>query len=159
MQQEQDWLANRLAYIRGLKHPTKQQELLLLLGETPPDNSEDEKTLRTLIKAEKAVIAADKAKADVTRRLNAAAKAADKQRTHELIQSGLLMVAAGLVDKKTGKPKIDRAELVGALTSLAKLPPQHERRSSWRQEGQQIIDHYEQKKKTSGSSSMASESA
>ena len=158
MQQAQDWLTNRLAYLQGLKHPTKQQELLLLLGTTPPDNSEDEKTLRALIKAEKAVIAADKARADVTRRLTAAAKVADKQRTHELIQSGLLMAAAGLVDKQTGKPKIGRAELVGALASLAKLPAQHERRSSWRQEGQQILNHYEQKKKTSVSSSRASES-
>lgn len=148
MQKDNDWLANRLAYIKGLKHPTKQQELLLLLGTTPPTDSEDEKTLRALIKAEKAVIAAEKAKADVTRRLNAAAKAADKQRTHELIQSGLLLVAAGLVDKKTGKPKIDRAELVGALTSLAKLPPQHERRTAWRQEGEQMLAHYEQKKKS-----------
>ena len=111
-----------------------------------------------MIRAEKATVAAEKAKADVTRHLNAAAKAADKKRTHELIQSGLLMVAAGLVDKKTGKPNISRAELVGALSSMAKLPPTHERRRTWQQEGQQILARYEQKKKTSGSSPRASES-
>ena len=53
----------------------------------------------------------------------AAAAAERKARTHELCQSAGLMGMAGLVDKVTGKPTLDRAELLGALLGLAASLP------------------------------------
>lgn len=146
MNNNKEWIDSRVAYIKGLKNPTKQQELLLLLVTANMRSDDDEKMLKALVKAEKAAIAADKAKADVTKRLNAAAKEADKKRTHELIQSGLLLIAAGLADSKNGKLNIDRAELVGALSGISKLPDHHEKRQLWQKEGTEILAKYEGRK-------------
>lgn len=153
MDNSNDWIKNRVAYIKELKHPTKQQELLVLLATLDDRSTDDEKMLKALIRAEKAAIAADKAKTDVTKRLNAAAKEADKKRTHELIQSGLLLVATGLADSKTGKPKIDRTELAGALASMAKLPTHHEKRQLWQREGREILSKYDGKQRYTPTSS------
>ena len=38
MQKDNAWLTNRVAYVRGLKQATKQQELLVLLAEMEDRN-------------------------------------------------------------------------------------------------------------------------
>jgi len=49
------------------------------------------------------------------------AKAERTARTHELCNSAGLLILAGLVDTKTGKPAIDKGELLGAPWVLLKF--------------------------------------
>ena len=46
---------------------------------------------------------------------------------------------AGLIDKITGKPTIDIAELLGALLGLAAVPADDPRRNQWRQAGHALL--------------------
>jgi hypothetical protein len=46
---------------------------------------------------------------------------------------------AGLVDTKTGKPTIDKAELLGALLGLAKVPAEDPRRKEWKRAGDSLL--------------------
>lgn len=58
-------------------------------------------------------------------------KAERKARDHELYNSAGLLIMAGLVDTtKTGKPTIDKAELL-----LAKVPENDQRRLEWKKAG------------------------
>lgn len=135
----EEWLKQRIAYIRELNKPTVQQELLLLLNDKTDRSADDKKKLSALIKAERADERAQAAKTEVRRIMDAEKRAARKARDHELYNSAGLLIVAGLVDSKTGKPKIDKAELVGALAGLAKLPEHHEKRTEWREEGERIL--------------------
>ena len=47
--------------------------------------------------------------------------------------------AAGLVDKKTGKPVMDRGELLGALLGLAKLLADNPKRAEWKRAGDALL--------------------
>lgn len=48
------WLAERLAYLRGLKAPSDQQRLLLMLADKPDRTANDGRKLAALVRAEKA---------------------------------------------------------------------------------------------------------
>ena len=48
------WLAERLAYLRGLKAPSDQQRLLLMLADKPDRTADDGRKLAALVRAEKA---------------------------------------------------------------------------------------------------------
>lgn len=137
---EQDkWLADRLAYIRGLKAPSDQQRLLLLLAEKSQHTSEDDRKIAALMRAEKAAERALKARADAARIVNAEKVAQRKARDHELYEAAGLLILAGLVDTKTGKPTIDRGELLGALMGLAKVAPSDQRRADWKRAGDALL--------------------
>lgn len=81
-----------------------------------------------------------KAKAESASIENAAKKAARKTRDHELYNSAGLMIVAGLVDTLTGKPLMDKAELLGALMGLAKVPADDSRRADWKKAGSDRLD-------------------
>ena len=138
-QTNSDWLKQRLSYIRGLQKPTQQQELLLLLEGKQDKTAEDERKLAALVKAERADERAAAAKADLKRIMDAEKRAARKARDRELYQVAGLLIVAGLVDTKTGKPTIDKAELLGALASLAQVTPEHPRRAEWRETGKAML--------------------
>ena len=53
MTNREDWLSAKIAYINGLKSPSEQQRLLVLLAEKKNRTTTDEKTLSALIRAEK----------------------------------------------------------------------------------------------------------
>lgn len=135
----QDWLKDRVAYLKGLKSRNEQQELLVLLAEKSGKTAQDEKKLNAIIKAEKAAEKATKARQEAAKLISAenraAAKAERAARTHELCNSAGLLILAGLVDTKTGKPTIDKAELLGALLGLAKVPQDDTRRLEWKKAG------------------------
>lgn len=135
----QDWLKDRVAYLKGLKSRNEQQELLVLLAEKSGKTAQDEKKLNAIIKAEKAAEKATKARQEAAKLISAenraAAKAERAARTHELCNSAGLLILAGLVDTKTGKPTIDKAELLGALLGLAKVPQDDTRRVEWKKAG------------------------
>ena len=143
MPTETDWLRDKIVYIKGLKAPSEQQQLLVLLIEKPVRTSTDEKKLAAIIRAEKAAEKAAKARIAATALIKAekraVALAERKARTHELCQSAGLMGVAGLVDTKTGKPTIDKAELLGALLGLAAVPANDPRRMQWKQAGATML--------------------
>jgi hypothetical protein len=137
------WLKDRVAYLKGLKSRNEQQELLVLLAEKANRNAQDDKKLNAIVKAEKASLMAIKARQDVANLINAEKKATAKAeraaRTHELCNSAGLLILAGLVDTKTGQPSIDKGELLGALLGLAKVPAEDPRRKEWKRAGDSII--------------------
>ena len=133
------WLADRVAYIRGLKSPNDHQRLLLLLNDKKDATDDDRRKLVALIRAEKAAEKAQRAKASVAKIVNAEKEAERKRRNHDLYESGGLLILAGLVDTKTGKPTLDRGELLGALLGLAKVPADDARRSDWKRAGDALL--------------------
>ena len=134
-----EWLEDRVAYIRGLKSPNDHQRLLLLLNDKKDATDDDRRKLVALIRAEKAAEKAQRAKASVAKIVNAEKLAERKNRDHQLYQSAGLLILAGLVDTKTGKPTLDRGELLGALLGLAKVPSDDARRSDWKRAGDALI--------------------
>ncbi|HDW3783534.1 TPA: conjugal transfer protein TraD, partial [Klebsiella pneumoniae] len=62
-----------------------------------------------------------------------------KARDHELYKTAGLMIMAGLVDSKTGKPKFSAAELVGALAGIAELPRNHPKWQEWEKRGKELL--------------------
>lgn len=132
------WLAERLAYLRGLKAPSDQQRLLLMLADKP-DRTADGRKLAALVRAEKAAERAQKARADAARIINAEKSAERKARDHELYESAGLMILAGLIDTKTGKPTRDRGELLGALVSLAEAQVDDAKRAAWKAKGDALM--------------------
>jgi hypothetical protein len=137
------WLIDRVAYLQGLKSRNEQLELLVLLAEKSTRNAQDDKKLNAIVKAEKAGLRATKARQDAANLINAekktVAKAERTARTHELCNSAGLLILAGLVDTKTGKPEIDKGELLGALLGLAKVPAEDPRRLEWKRAGDALL--------------------
>ena len=138
-----EWLKDRVAYLKGLKSLNEQQELLVLLAEKPKRTAQDDKKLNAIIRAEKASLRATKARQDAANLINAEKKVAEKAeraaRTHELCNSAGLLILAGLVDTKSGKLTIDKAELLGALLGLAKVPAEDPRRKEWKRAGDLML--------------------
>jgi len=118
-----EWLDDRVKYLKGFKSRSEQQELLVLLSEKLNRTAQDDKKFNAIIRAEKASLRATKARQDAANLINTekkvAAKAERTARTHELCNSAGLLILAGLVDTKTGKPAIDKGELLGALLGPA----------------------------------------
>ncbi len=135
MQTEQEWMKDRVAYLKGLKSPSDQQKLLVLLAEKPNRDAQDEKKLSALVRAEKATERAQKARANAAKIINAEKSAERAARDHELYKAAGLLGLAGLVDVKTGKPTRDRGELLGALMGLAEANITDEKRAEWKRKG------------------------
>jgi hypothetical protein len=134
-----DWLINRVQYIKGLKQPTDQQKLLVALFEQAHKTPDDEKKLGLLVKAEKASEKMQQAKVELNKLLQTEKQALRKQRDHELYLVAGLLIKADLVDSQTGKPKMDKGELLGALVGLANVPSDHAKRVEWKQTGDALL--------------------
>ena len=142
---QDEWLTIRTAYLNGLKSPNDQQRLLLALAEKTDHTADDKRKLAALVRAEKAADRAQRARADAARIINVGKDKEQKARDHELYKSGGLLILAGLVDTKTGKPTLDRGELLGALLGLAKVPADDPRRSEWKRAGDALLAERERK--------------
>lgn len=121
------WLIERIEHIRNKKSPSDQQRLLVLLYEKDDKTPKEEQDFKALIRAEKAVARLEKAaekvassKTKVSKILKAERSAKEKARTHELIKSAGLLIAAGLVDSKTGHIIVDKDMLFKRLLEIAK---------------------------------------
>jgi CTP:molybdopterin cytidylyltransferase MocA len=136
---QDEWLDERLAYLRGLKAPSDQQRLLMMLADKPERSAEDARKLAALIRAERAAERAQKARANAARIINAEKAAQRRARDHELYRSAGLLILAGLVDGSTGKPTRDRGELLGALVSLAEAQVDVEKRAAWKRKGDALM--------------------
>ncbi|WP_215885609.1 conjugal transfer protein TraD [Igneacidithiobacillus copahuensis] len=131
------WLADRMPYLRGLKAPSDQQRLLMMLADKKDRTAADERKLAALVRAEKAQERAQKAHAAAARIVNAEKASERKARDHELYKSAGLLILSGLVDTRTGKPTRDRGELLGALFYLneAMGRADDEKRAVWKSRG------------------------
>jgi len=138
-----EWLNDRVKYLNGLKSKSEQQELLVLLAEKPNRTAQYDKKFNAIIRAEKASQRATNARQDAARLINeenrAVAKAERTARTHELCNSAGMLILAGLVDTKTGKPAIDKGELLGALLGLAKVQVEDPRRKELKRAGDSML--------------------
>jgi hypothetical protein len=138
-----EWLANRIQFIKTLKNPNEQQQLIVLISEKINRSSNDEKMLSVLVRAEKAAekasIARSKASALMSEEKKNTAKKERKNRDHELYKSAGLLIMAGLVDTKTGKPNIDTESLLGALASLAELSKENPKWQEWKKRGDDLF--------------------
>lgn len=146
----EDWLSNKVLTWENQKSRTEQQKILIMLYHKEHKTPQDEKKLSVLIKAERAAERASNARKAATLLLqaekNAEKKAERKARDHELYNSAGLLILAGLVDTKTGKPTIDKAELLGALMSLANVSPDNPKRAEWKKAGAAKLQEAENKK-------------
>lgn len=78
MANHEQWLIDKVQYIKGKKKPTDQESLLVTLAELQTKSPEDEKILDALVKAEKAEEAAKAARLAVKTKLDAQAEEARK---------------------------------------------------------------------------------
>ncbi|HAN2252275.1 TPA: conjugal transfer protein TraD [Escherichia coli] len=148
--QQNEWLAKRLDYIRGLTAPSEQQRLLLALCEQPELSATDSRKLAILVRAEKAAERALKARADAARVMNAERRAARKARDHELYKAAGLLSVAGVVDRETGTLNVDAGTLVGMLMGFMArtVNPDSEQEQRWKSRGDAEIAARMKKKKT-----------
>jgi len=129
------WLLDQVTYLKGLKSPTDQQKLLIMLGDKQQPTPQEEKKLAILVRAEKASIKAAKARQDVANLINAEKKTAKeaerKARNHRLILQGTLFDLAGLENRSRG-------ELLGLLLEAATTddPQQWEK---WKIKGDALL--------------------
>lgn len=130
-----EWIASHVQYLQGHTSLSQQQQRFLELALMDSRSSLEEKQFKASLKLEKLGVQMMKAKAEAASVDNAAKKVARKARDHELYNSAGLMIVAGLVDTVTGKPLIDKAELLGALMGLAKVPADDARRADWKKAG------------------------
>lgn len=132
-----EWLEQRIAYIKGLRNPSEEQQALLVLADMATRDETDEKKFTVLVKAERATERAEKAKGAAKDLLQKEKKAARDLRTHKIINGAGLMMMAGLMDSKTGDLNFDADELLGAFIGIANLSPEsrERKRAEWKQVG------------------------
>ena len=130
-----EWLMNRVAFLKGLKSCTEPQQLLVLLAEKPDRSAADNQLLAALARLEQANDRAAQARVAAVKLIQAnkrqSAKAERKARAHRLIQQGVLFDLAGLEHRSRG-------ELLGLLLAAAKTEdPQ--RWAAWKQTGEALL--------------------
>ncbi len=134
-----DWISNRVLTLQALKKRTEQQNLLIELFAIENKTALDVKKLNAIVKAERASERAKNAMLEAKNLIQsekyAEKKTERKARDRELFNAAGLLILAGLVDTKTGKPTIDKAELLGALLSLANVSPTNPKRAEWQTSG------------------------
>lgn len=95
-----DWVENHLAFLRGLKTTSDAQKAFISLAEKKERTPKEDRIFALIVKSEKVLERSNKARAAVSSMLskekNAEAAQERKERTHKLIQLGLLFSYAGL---------------------------------------------------------------
>ena len=129
------WITDRVAYLKGIKARSEQQELLVLLADNPSRSAQDSKKLAALVKAEKAAVRASKARQEVAILLNAEKRAVKEEqrraRNHRLILQGVLIDLAELEHRSRG-------ELLGLLLA-ASTTDDPQRWASWKVKGDALL--------------------
>ena len=130
-----EWLTNRVEYLKSLKALSEPQQLLVLLTEKPDRSAADNQLLAALVRLEQANDRAAQARLAAAKLIQSSkrqsAKAERKARAHRLIQQGVLFDLAGLESRSRG-------ELLGLLLAAAKTEdPQ--RWAAWKQAGEALL--------------------
>ena len=130
-----EWLTDRMVYLKNLKARSESQQLLVLLAEKPDRSAADNQLLAALVRLERANdrapqarVAAAKLIQDGKRR---SAKEERKARAHRLIQQGVLFDLAGLAHRSRG-------ELLGLLLAAAKTEDSS-RWAHWKEAGEALL--------------------
>ena len=130
-----EWLQNRVKYLKSLKARTEHQQLLVLLAEKPNRSAADHQLLAALIRLEQANDRAAQARMAAAKLIQTSkrqsAKAERKARAHRLIQQGVLFDLAGLAHR-------GRGELLGLLLAAAKTEDPH-RWAHWKETGEALL--------------------
>lgn len=135
-----EFIAVRIEYVKQLKSQSETQILFVQLAEKYLSGAEmttgELSGLKTLTQAEQLEEKLQNAKAAARKVATTENEKIRKARTHELIKSAGLLVKAGLVDGKTGKPRTSSPEiLLGALIELEKRNPSEEEKKHWAEIG------------------------
>ena len=130
-----EWLQNRLTYLKNLKARTEPQQLLVLLAEKPDRSVAENQLLAALIRVEQANDRAAQARLAAAKLIQTSKRqsqqAERKARAHRLIQQGVLFDLAGLETRSRG-------ELLGVLLAAAKTDDPH-RWAAWKQAGDALL--------------------
>lgn len=139
MPSNKEWIAQHATKLEKLtKLNTNQQTFMELAGKSKRTALE-QKLFKNALDMEKATQKMEKLRAQSAMLKSTTKKAARKARDHELYNSAGLLIMADLVDTTTGQPMIDKAELLGALMGLAKVPSDDPRRKEWKRVGQEKL--------------------
>ena len=141
-----NWIESHLIYLTALKSPNENQQRFVELALLDKRTSLQEKQFKAAMKLEKLAQQMLSAKAEAAKLKNAAKREERKARDHELYNSAGLMIVAGLVDTVSGKPVLDKAELLGALMGLSKVPADDPRRKDWKKAGSEKLNETSTKK-------------
>lgn len=130
-----EWLQQRVTYLKSLKARTEPQQLLVLLAEKPDRSAADNQLLAALIRLEQANDRAAQARVAAAKLIRdgkrQSQRAERKARAHRLIQQGVLFDLAGLAHR-------GRGELLGLLLAAAKTEDPH-RWAAWKQAGDALL--------------------
>lgn len=135
------FISERLDFIKTLKNPTDTQKKFAEIAEKYLTKQgelsvEEMRHLKILTAAEQADEKAQKAKQAARKIISEENEKIRKARTHEMIKSAGLLVKAGLVDGKTGKPRTSSPEiLLGALIELESRHPTEQEKARWAELG------------------------
>ena len=130
-----EWLTNRVTYLKSLKARSEPQQLLVLLAEKPDRSAGDNQLLAALVRLEQANDRAAQARVAAAKLIRdgkrQSQRAERKARAHRLIQQGVLFDLAGLAHRSRG-------ELLGLLLAAAKTEdPQ--RWVHWKEAGDALL--------------------
>lgn len=131
----EQWLVDRVQYIKGLKNPSITQKTLVELFEIPEEQRTPTniKHLTTLIKAERATDKAASAQRAAKKVLTEDQAKKRKERTHKLVQLGALFEIAGLDGHNP-------AALLGVLLKAAEVPADDQKWDIWADQGQSVLN-------------------
>lgn len=132
------WHRSRIAYLRGLRRPSKDQRLLLELIDLNSGSTEDEEKIEALWRVERAAARLDDARAKSRRLVYGEKVSARKARTHKLVQLGLLVHKAEL--------HLDHGLALGALMDCAqrlRQPGGQDLADRWKSAGDKAIAEWE----------------
>lgn len=135
-----EFIAVRIEYVKQLKNQSETQTIFVQLAEKYLSGTEmsngELSGLKTLAQAEQLEEKLQNAKAAARKVATTENEKIRKARTHELIKSAGLLVKAGLVDGKTGKPRTSSPEiLLGALIELERRHPSEAEKKHWAEIG------------------------
>jgi hypothetical protein len=130
-----EWLQNRVTYLKNLKARTEHQQLLILLAEKLDRSAAENQLFAALIRVEQANDRATQARLAAAKLIQTSKRqsqqAERKARAHRLIQQGVLFDLAGLEHRSQG-------ELLGLLLAAAKTDdPQ--RWAHWKEVGDALL--------------------
>ncbi|CAM2198378.1 Conjugal transfer protein TraD (plasmid) [Paraburkholderia kururiensis] len=128
------WLADHIAGLRGRANLSDQQRRFMVLADKVGRSGDEEREFNALASAQRSEEEHGKPP-----EVNPDTPLAPVDRDDELLRSAELLVLAGLLDGRTGLPVWDRAELLGALLTLAATREDSDARATWKRVGGALL--------------------
>lgn len=135
-----EWITDRLAYLRTLKSPSAPQRTLLHLADLPERSRQEEREYKALLQLERVNQQAEKVRVRAYKIVREKEDAGRRQRTRRLIELGALFDLAGIGD-------VDRGVLLGGLIEMAeesRAPTAERVQARLKARGDALLAHREQ---------------